>query len=130
MDGLAIPFEYDLQDIDNQELEVGESDHFGPRQAVQELNTTLRKTSAHLHGGSNTLEKKGAPGGSRTPNRLIRSQVLYPLSYRRALVHHYNGNRRDGEVGIYMGFHAGDALRHEPSLHLDKDYLKLYNIDK
>jgi hypothetical protein len=26
----------------------------------------------------------GAPGGTRTPNRLIRSQVLYPLSYRRA----------------------------------------------
>ena len=24
-----------------------------------------------------------APGGIRTPNRLIRSQVLYPLSYRR-----------------------------------------------
>jgi hypothetical protein len=25
----------------------------------------------------------GAPGGSRTPNLLIRSQMLYPLSYRR-----------------------------------------------
>lgn len=25
----------------------------------------------------------GALGGSRTPNRLIRSQVLYPLSYER-----------------------------------------------
>ncbi len=25
----------------------------------------------------------GAPEGIRTPNRLIRSQVLYPLSYRR-----------------------------------------------
>ena len=25
----------------------------------------------------------GAPEGTRTPNRLIRSQVLYPLSYRR-----------------------------------------------
>jgi hypothetical protein len=24
-----------------------------------------------------------APGGSRTPNLLIRSQMLYPLSYRR-----------------------------------------------
>lgn len=28
----------------------------------------------------------GALGGSRTPNRLIRSQVLYPLSYQRRLV--------------------------------------------
>lgn len=26
-----------------------------------------------------------APGGIRTPNRLIRSQILYPLSYRRTL---------------------------------------------
>ncbi len=25
-----------------------------------------------------------APGGSRTPNLLIRSQMLYPLSYRRS----------------------------------------------
>jgi hypothetical protein len=25
----------------------------------------------------------GAPGGTRTPNLLIRSQVLYPLSYGR-----------------------------------------------
>ncbi len=29
------------------------------------------------------LVKRGAPGGTRTPNLLIRSQVLYPLSYGR-----------------------------------------------
>ena len=28
----------------------------------------------------------GAPGESRTPNRLIRNQVLYPLSYGREYV--------------------------------------------
>jgi hypothetical protein len=28
----------------------------------------------------------GAPGESRTPNRLIRNQVLYPLSYERKYV--------------------------------------------
>jgi hypothetical protein len=28
---------------------------------------------------------KGAPGGTRTPNLLIRSQVLYPLSYGRIM---------------------------------------------
>ena len=28
-------------------------------------------------------ERIGAPGGTRTPNRLIRSQMLYPLSYGR-----------------------------------------------
>jgi hypothetical protein len=30
-----------------------------------------------------TAEGPGAPGGTRTPNLLIRSQALYPLSYRR-----------------------------------------------
>ena len=28
---------------------------------------------------------RGAPGGARTPNLLIRSQMLYPLSYERVL---------------------------------------------
>jgi hypothetical protein len=30
-----------------------------------------------------TWEKSGALGGTRTPNLLIRSQMLYPLSYER-----------------------------------------------
>ena len=29
------------------------------------------------------MEDSGAPGGIRTPNLLIRSQMLYPLSYGR-----------------------------------------------
>ena len=33
------------------------------------------------------LVKRGAPEGIRTPNLLIRSQVLYPLSYGRMVVH-------------------------------------------
>jgi hypothetical protein len=32
-----------------------------------------------------SVSPAGAPGGSRTPNLLIRSQMLYPLSYRRSL---------------------------------------------
>jgi hypothetical protein len=32
----------------------------------------------------NPLVRRGALGGIRTPNLLIRSQVLYPLSYERA----------------------------------------------
>jgi hypothetical protein len=32
---------------------------------------------------STSAEEKGAPGETRTPNLLIRSQVLYPLSYGR-----------------------------------------------
>jgi hypothetical protein len=30
------------------------------------------------------MGKSGAPGETRTPNLLIRSQMLYPLSYGRA----------------------------------------------
>ncbi len=33
------------------------------------------------------LNRNGAPGGTRTPNPLIRSQVLYPLSYGRISEH-------------------------------------------
>jgi hypothetical protein len=33
----------------------------------------------------NPLVRRGALGGIRTPNLLIRSQVLYPLSYERAI---------------------------------------------
>ena len=33
--------------------------------------------------GLSTCGSRCAPGGSRTPNLLIRSQMLYPLSYRR-----------------------------------------------
>ena len=35
------------------------------------------------HPDKTTAEKKGAPEGIRTPNLLIRSQMLYPLSYGR-----------------------------------------------
>jgi hypothetical protein len=32
-----------------------------------------------------TWEESGALGGTRTPNLLIRSQMLYPLSYERGM---------------------------------------------
>jgi hypothetical protein len=32
-----------------------------------------------------SVSAASAPGGSRTPNLLIRSQMLYPLSYRRSV---------------------------------------------
>jgi hypothetical protein len=33
---------------------------------------------------TSTWENRGALGGTRTPNLLIRSQMLYPLSYERS----------------------------------------------
>ena len=62
------------------------------------------------------LDLFGALGGTRTPNLLIRSQMLYPLSYERLL----------GNVGAYQGGagrplasrrHAAGRGRLEPALH-------------
>ena len=54
------------------------------------LRATLRVLGLfHLLGGGvddhsrSTTRFFSAPGGTRTPNRLIRSQMLYPLSYER-----------------------------------------------
>jgi hypothetical protein len=41
---------------------------------------TVRTTAA----GASCLVRGGALGGTRTPNLLIRSQMLYPLSYERS----------------------------------------------
>ena len=37
--------------------------------------------------GPSTCGNCGALGGTRTPNLLIRSQMLYPLSYERGRLH-------------------------------------------
>ena len=42
-----------------------------------------RATKSPLPGGQRACEL-GALGGTRTPNLLIRSQMLYPLSYERS----------------------------------------------
>src|SRR3954466_1928841 len=49
---------------------------------------TVARTSDHISGERRVATSRHAPapcapGGSRTPNLLIRSQMLYPLSYRR-----------------------------------------------
>lgn len=40
---------------------------------------TERSDQTELHP---YIRKIGTPGGTRTPNRIVRSHVLYPLSYR------------------------------------------------
>jgi hypothetical protein len=48
----------------------------------------------------------GAPGGIRTSDTLIRSQVLYPLSYRRIFNGAEDGIRpRDPRLGKAMLYH-------------------------
>ena len=46
-------------------------------------------TPQHVVGG----EEAGAPGGIRTPDLLIRSQLLYPLSYGRVFALRESGKR-------------------------------------
>ena len=45
---------------------------------------------------SETLANKSALGGTRTPNPLIRSQMLYPLSYERLSPH------ISGELNVWL----------------------------
>ena len=45
-----------------------------------------RETRNRRSSGGGTAALIGAPVGIRTPNLLIRSQMLYPLSYRRPSV--------------------------------------------
>ena len=44
----------------------------------------------------------GALGGIRTPNLLIRSQMLYPLSYERRLVQRQAGEPLDETRGVSL----------------------------
>jgi hypothetical protein len=57
--------------------------------------------------GHRSLHHLGASGGTRTPNPLIRSQMLYPLSYGRLA--------RDHSVGAPAGTTPFGALRWQPS---------------
>ena len=56
-----------------------------------------------------TAEQKtkqlGAPGETRTPNRLIRSQMLYPLSY----------ERNSQETNAHENWRTGRDSNPEPS---------------
>jgi hypothetical protein len=45
----------------------------------------MMQDPAHVHEQGLDLGICGALGGTRTPNLLIRSQMLYPLSYERTI---------------------------------------------
>jgi hypothetical protein len=49
-----------------------------------------------------------APGGSRTPNLLVRSQTLYPLSYGRSIIKHTGVVQTPGKK--CLTFPLGEAL--------------------
>ena len=51
-----------------------------PRSYLVDIRTGIRSMRASR---LSSVSAGSAPGGSRTPNLLIRSQMLYPLSYRR-----------------------------------------------
>lgn len=53
--------------------------------ALQLQGHTNRNSHADIVGMAVSRKNRGAPVGIRTPNLLIRSQMLYPLSYRRVI---------------------------------------------
>ena len=53
-----------------------------PLTSCSERDVSLAYSKGHFMIGSGLLP--GALGGTRTPNLLIRSQMLYPLSYERS----------------------------------------------
>ena len=60
---------------------------WGYREALlpmPKMNTKQRKSRGTALGTMSRDSKFCAPGGIRTPNLLIRSQMLYPLSYGRS----------------------------------------------
>ena len=60
--------------------------------------------------GEFVLEGCGAPEGIRTPNLLIRSQMLYPLSYGRSALPSY----MIGSARRLRDSNPGGALRPQP----------------
>ncbi len=65
----------------------------GPRrEAALRPEAGAQRTTVRMHAARNQQKRPlkgvclvGAPGGIRTPNLLIRSQMLYPLSYGRSV---------------------------------------------
>ena len=48
---------------------------------IEKSLVTKARKYGNQRGKTTDPQMSGAPGGIRTPNQLIRSQVLYPLSY-------------------------------------------------
>ena len=58
-------------------------DLFGRFQILKKLDFCFNKNHNNLNNKKIQIKKKnGTPGGNRTHDHLIRSQMLYPLSYR------------------------------------------------
>ncbi len=72
------------------------------RSARQNRDPRARFRTSEASSSSST---HGAPGGTRTPNLLIRSQMLYPLSYRRlgGVEHTRAGGVSAGSVDLVLG---------------------------
>ena len=68
----------------------------------------MLRTSSASHASGGTKRHMSAPGGTRTPNRRIRSPMLYPLSHGRGLHVGQRGGgperRGPGNVGCLEGF--------------------------
>jgi hypothetical protein len=73
---------------------------------VHHLGTSKPPTAFPLVGGPSSVSTQSAPEGIRTPNLLIRSQMLYPLSYgrpsrSRATREQTTGAPAPGEIALH-----------------------------
>ena len=67
--------------------------------------------------GNNVEIKSGAPGGTRTPGLLVRSQSLYPTELRAPEESDYSNARDDIERYGRISFCLGAMLRAERAKH-------------
>ena len=85
--------------------------------------TSKPPTAFPLVGGPSSVSTQSAPEGIRTPNLLIRSQMLYPLSYGRSVTSERNEREHYRSVPHTEKLRGGDgeglldaAPRHPPPL--------------
>ena len=92
------------------------------RTPVRMPGTSKPPTAFPLAGGPSSVSTQSAPEGIRTPNLLIRSQMLYPLSYGRSVTSERNEREHYRSVPHTEKLRANDrvgrldaAPRHPPS---------------
>ncbi len=77
-----------------------------PVQRVELVHAKRALARGPLPQPGGAFDRAGALGGTRTPNLLIRSQMLYPLSYERLCP---DSLRHDGPA-LYQAFPDSPAL--------------------
>ena len=98
---------------------AGDQEHHAPAVAQSARQNCDPRARFRTSEASSSSSTQGAPGGTRTPNLLIRSQMLYPLSYRRlgGVEHTRAGGVSAGSVDLVLGLGEDvDGVRAVPDV--------------